>query len=49
MHHLFEVADERQHRQHRLHEHTVFSLATLTQFEVGRITLRGMEAGVAAG
>src|SRR6266436_8951727 len=47
MHHLFEMADERQHREYRLHEHTVLPLTALTQFEVGRITLRGMEAGVA--
>src|SRR5215471_21858507 len=47
MHHLFEMADERQHRQHRLHQHAVLPLAPLTQFEVGGIALRGMEAGVA--
>src|SRR5215471_1368556 len=47
MHHLFHMADQRQHREHRLHQHPVLPLTTLTQFEVGRITLRGMEAGVA--
>ena len=41
------MADERQHREHRLHEHTVLPLATRTQFEVGRIALRGMEGGIA--
>src|SRR5215510_2099351 len=46
MHHLFQVTDERQHREHRLDEHPVLPLAALTQFEVGRIALRGMEAGV---
>ena len=46
MHHLFEMADEREHREHRLHEHTVLPLAPRTQFEIGRIALRGMEAGV---
>src|SRR5262252_3891927 len=46
MHHLFQVADERQHREHCLHQHPVLPLAALTQFEVGRIALRGMEAGV---
>src|SRR5215471_17391172 len=46
MHHLFQVADERQHREHRLHQHPVLPLAALTQFEVGWIALRGMEAGV---
>src|SRR5882724_8554041 len=47
MHHLLQMADERQHREHRLHEHTVLPLATLTQFEIARIALGGMEAGVA--
>ena len=46
MHHLFQVADERQHREHRLYQHTVLPLATLTQFEIARIPLRGMETGV---
>src|SRR6266481_6949746 len=46
MHDLFEMADERQHREHRLHEHTVLPLATLTQFEIARIALGGMETGV---
>src|SRR5215467_10410405 len=27
MHHLFQVADERQHREHRLHQHPVLPLA----------------------
>src|SRR6266446_322777 len=47
MHHLFAIADERQHREHRLHQHTVLPLAALTEFEIARIPLRGMEAGVA--
>src|SRR4029453_4258355 len=47
MHHLFEMADECQHREHRLHEHAVLPLAALTQFEVAGIALRGMEGGVA--
>src|SRR5215813_9430816 len=46
MHHLFQMADQRQHREHRLHQHTVLPFTTLTQFEVGGIALRGMEAGV---
>src|SRR5262245_49057053 len=40
------MADEREHREHRLHQHTVLPFAALTQFEVGGIALRGMEAGV---
>src|SRR5499433_3273925 len=47
MHHLFEMADECQHREHRLHQHAVLPLAALTQFEIAGIALRGMEAGVA--
>src|SRR5229473_3654790 len=46
MHHLFKMADERQHREHRLHQHAVLPRAALTQFEVGGITLRRMETGV---
>src|SRR5438270_2891159 len=47
MHHLFAMADERQHREHRLHQQAVLPLAALTQFEMARLALRGMEAGVA--
>jgi hypothetical protein len=46
MHYLFEMADERQHREHRLHQHAILPLATLTQFEVAGIALRGMEGGI---
>src|SRR6266705_1163734 len=46
VHDFLEVADERQHREHGLHEHTVLPLPALTQFEVGGIALRGMEARV---
>src|SRR3989442_9579630 len=44
MHHLFKMADERQHREHRLHQQAVLPLAPLTQFQVARIPLRSMEA-----
>src|SRR6266704_3107378 len=44
MHHLLQMADECQHREHRLHEHTVFPLAPLTQFEIRGIALSSMEA-----
>src|SRR6266446_1262685 len=47
MHHLLQMADERQHREHRLHQHPVLPLPALTQFQVAGIPLRGMEAGVA--
>src|SRR6266853_338623 len=46
MHHLFEMADERQHREHRLHQHAVLPLAARTHFEIGGIALGGMEAGI---
>src|SRR5712691_5567927 len=47
MHPLLEMADKRQHGEHRLDEHTVLPLAPLTQFEIARVALGGMEAGVA--
>ena len=47
MHHLFHMADQRQHREHRLHQHTVLPLPARTQFQVAGIPRRGMEAGVA--
>src|SRR5947208_9451272 len=47
MHDLFHMADERQHREHRLDEHTVLPLATRTQFEVAGIALRRMEGSIA--
>src|SRR3989442_13981742 len=46
MHHLFEMADERQHREDRLHEHPVLPLPALTQFEIRGVSRRGMEAGI---
>src|SRR5438552_16801076 len=46
MHHLFHMTDERQHREHRLDEHTVLPRAALAQFEIGGIALGSMEAGV---
>src|SRR5438093_6663180 len=46
MHHLLQMADECQHREYRLHEHTVFPLAPLTQFEICGIALSSMEAGI---
>ena len=46
VHHLCEMADYGQHREHRLDQHTVLPLAALTQFEVGGIALSGMEASV---
>src|SRR5438094_7918667 len=47
MHHLLQMTNEREHREHCLHQHTVFPLAALTQFQVAGIPIRGMEAGVA--
>ena len=47
VHDFLEMADERQHRQDRLHQHAILPLAPLTEFQVGGIALRGMEAGVA--
>src|SRR6516165_8684508 len=47
MHDLLQMADERQHREHRLHQHPVLPRAALTQFQVGGVAFRGMKAGVA--
>src|SRR5215471_15150601 len=47
VHDLFEMADERQPGKHRLDEHTVLPLTTLTQFQVGGGACRSMKAGVA--
>ena len=47
VHPLLAMTDKRQHGEHRLDEHTVLPLAALTQFEVGRIPLGGMEGGIA--
>src|SRR5262249_45023230 len=41
------VADQRQHREDRLHQHAVLPLSTLTKFEVTRIALGGMAAHIA--
>src|SRR5438093_10019874 len=46
MHDLFEMADERQHREHRLHQHTVLPLAALTHFQIAGIPLCGMESRI---
>src|SRR5881397_269586 len=47
MHHLLQMANERQHREHRLYQQAVLPLTPRTQFEIARIPLRGMETGVA--
>ena len=46
VHDPLEMTDERQHGEHRLDEYTVLPLAAWTQFEVGGITLRGMEGRI---
>lgn len=46
MHHVFEMADQRQHREPRLHQHAILPLAPLTQFEIRRIALGSMEASI---
>src|SRR5215475_10206028 len=40
------AGDKCQHGEHRLDQHPVLPRATLTQFEVGRIALGGMEGGI---
>src|SRR5919108_547235 len=46
VHHLLQVAHERQHGEHRLDEHPVLPLAARTQFEIARIALRRMEGRI---
>jgi len=46
MHHLCEMANERQHGEDRFHQHAVLPLPTLTQFEIGGIALHRMETGI---
>src|SRR4249920_894137 len=45
MHHLLQMTNEREHREHGLHQHTVFPRAARTQFQVAGIPLRGMGGG----
>src|SRR4029453_1233809 len=47
MHHLLQMTNEREHREHCPHQHAAFPLAPRPQFEVGRIPLGGMESGIA--
>src|SRR5215471_13143194 len=40
------IADQRQHGEHRLDEHTVLPRAAWTEFEVGGIAFRGMKGRI---
>src|SRR4030095_544465 len=44
--HALQMTNEREHREHGLHQHPVFPLPALAQFEIRGIALRGMEAGI---
>src|SRR5712691_1022463 len=46
VHDLLAVRNQRQHREHRFHQHAVLPLAALTQFEVGGIAFSRMEGGI---
>src|SRR5262247_2722288 len=46
VHDFLEVADDGQHREHRLYQHPVLPLAPRTQFEVGGIAFSRMESGI---
>src|SRR4029453_14157027 len=46
VHDLLEMADERHHRRYGPPQDSVPPPPALTQFQVGRIALRGMEAGI---
>src|SRR6266540_2866739 len=47
VHDLLEMADQCQHREHRLHQHAVLPLSPLTQFQVAWIPFGSMEGCVA--
>src|SRR5215468_9725051 len=47
VHDFLALAQDGEHGEHRLDEHTVLPRAALTQFEVGGVAFRGMKAGVA--
>ena len=47
MHHLLQMADERQHQEHGLDKHAILPLPTLTQFQIAKIPLRGMKTNIA--
>jgi hypothetical protein len=49
MHDSLEMADHGQHGEHRLHQHAVLPLAALTHFEIARVALCSMKAGVTVG
>jgi len=46
VHHLLEVADQREHRQHGCDEHAIIPFPALTQFQVGGIPRCGMEGEI---
>src|SRR5574341_470001 len=46
VHDPLEMADYRQHGEHRFYQQAFLPLAALTQFEVRRIAFRGMEGSI---
>lgn len=48
VHHLLEVVDQSQHREHRLDHHPLVPRPARAEVEVLRVTSFGMKAGVAA-
>ena len=46
VHDFLEMAHDGEHGEYRLNEHPVLPRAALTQFEVGRVPLGGMEGGI---
>src|SRR6266487_1078719 len=46
VHDFLEVAYDGQHREYGLYQHAILPLPPLTQFEIGRIALGSMEAGI---
>ena len=46
MHNLFEMTDQSEHGKGRFDAHTLVPLATFTHFEIGRVSLLGVETRV---
>ena len=46
MHHFLEVPDQGEHREYGFHHHALIPLPTFAEFEVGGVSLTGMETRI---
>ena len=46
MHHLLKMKYQGEHGEHRFHRHALVPLATFTEFEIGGVSLMGMETQI---